>query len=57
MNLRNWIPLPILIGIIASVTMYKVYGAFEFWKSVLSWIIGSTIISVELLAWDGKKDK
>lgn len=54
MNLNKWIPLPILVGIIASIIMYRVYGAHEFWKNFLSWIIGSTIISIELMAWIGR---
>lgn len=51
--LYKWIPLPILVGIIASVLMYKIYGAHEFWKNFLSWIIGSTIISLWFMSLVG----
>lgn len=40
------IPVPIIIGLIASYTMVRFYGWKTFGETILSWVIGITIVTI-----------
>ena len=44
-RLRKLIPIPIIVGLIAALVMYMLYGGHELFKSLLTWIIGLTFIA------------
>lgn len=42
---KKYLPVPIVIGIIACIIMYKEYGIEQLIETILSWTIGITIIT------------
>ena len=44
-NLRKLVPIPILVGVLAALIMYGVFGSRVLLENFLSWIIGLTIIA------------
>ena len=44
-NIRKLVPIPILVGVLASLLMYYFYGGDVLFKSFLSWVIGLTLIA------------
>jgi pheromone shutdown protein TraB len=44
-NLRKLVPIPILVGVLAALLMYYMYGGDVLFKAFLSWIIGLTLIA------------
>ena len=44
-NLRKIVPIPILVGVLAALLMYYMYGGDALFKSFLSWVIGLTLIA------------
>tara|TARA_B100002003_G_C14054587_1_gene507814 strand:+ start:834 stop:1118 length:285 start_codon:yes stop_codon:yes gene_type:complete len=44
-NLRRLVPIPILVGALAALLMYYIYGGDALLKSFLSWVIGLTLIA------------
>ena len=44
-KLRRFVPIPILIGAFAAFLMYNFFGLQEMLKSLLSWIIGMTLVA------------
>ena len=43
--MKKWMPLPIIIGLIAALSLLYFYGIKEFFKFFLSWIVNMTIIA------------
>jgi polyferredoxin len=44
-RLRRLIPIPLIVGVIAAMTMYHLFGWEKLVESFLSWIIGLTLIA------------
>ena len=44
-NLRRLVPIPIIVGVLAALIMYGVFGSRVLLENFLSWIIGLTIIA------------
>ena len=47
-------PIPIIIGIIAAIITWRLYGPAELTKIILSWIIGITLITTVIATLLGK---
>ena len=45
LHVKKWMPLPIIIGVIAALLLFYFYGINEFFKFFLSWIVSMTIIA------------
>ncbi len=43
-NLKRLVPIPIIIGVLAALIMYNMYGGEAVFKAFLSWVIGLTLI-------------
>ena len=43
-KLKKLVPIPIIVGILAALIMYNLYGGDEVFKAFLSWVIGLTLI-------------
>ena len=44
-HIRKLLPIPIIVGCFAALIMYNLYGGEAVLKSLLSWIIGLTLIA------------
>ena len=44
-KIRKLVPIPIIVGCIAALVMYWMYGGEALLKAFLTWIIGLTIIA------------
>tara|TARA_Y100000310_G_C20338152_1_gene648502 strand:- start:140 stop:424 length:285 start_codon:yes stop_codon:yes gene_type:complete len=53
-NIRKLVPIPILVGVLAAVLMYYIYGGDALLRSFLSWVIGLTLIAT-IIAYLPKK--
>jgi MFS superfamily sulfate permease-like transporter len=51
---RLLIPIPLIIGIIAAIITWNLYGANELLKILLSWIIGITLVTTVVATLLGK---
>jgi len=49
-KIRQYISFPIIIGIVASIIYFNMFGFNMYVKDLLSWTIGITIVSVVLAA-------
>ncbi len=56
-NLKRSLPIPIIIGIAASLVMYKLYGSETLIETLLSWIIGMTLITFIITSVLSKYEK
>lgn len=43
--LRTFLPVPIIIGAVASIIFYKIYGPEDLIRVMLSWTIGITFVA------------
>lgn len=48
--LRKYISIPITIGIVASLLIYKLYGVDQLVSTILSWFVGVTIVATLVAA-------
>jgi|TARA_B100002003_G_scaffold152641_1_gene141455 amino acid transporter len=44
-HLKRLVPIPILVGVLAALVMYNLYGGEAVLKAFLSWVIGLTLIA------------
>lgn len=55
-HLRHFLPVPILIGLVASVLYVRVWGWASFLQALLSWVVGITLVTTLLAIFvPGKK--
>ena len=47
-------PIPIIIGLVAAIITWKLYGPEELYKILLSWIIGITLVTTVIATLLGK---
>ena len=58
--LRKYISIPIVVGLVALVAIYFFFGMGEVLKTLLSWVVGVTIVATVVAALgdlEGKKKK
>lgn len=56
-TLKRSLPIPIIIGIAASAIMYRFYGGAKLIETLLSWIIGMTLIAFIITSILSKYEK
>ncbi len=47
-------PIPLVIGLVAAIITWKIYGPDELTKIILSWVIGITLITTVIAGFLGK---
>jgi len=53
-TLRKLVPIPVVLGFIASFITVKLYGWNELIKTVLGWVVGMTLITALIVGFMGK---
>lgn len=56
-KLRNWLSLPIILTLLAAITMIFRFGFHELEKVILSWIIGTSFISIIFAIFEARELK
>jgi len=51
---RVFTPIPVVIGIVAAIITWNIYGPDELTRIILSWIIGITLITTVVAGFLGK---
>lgn len=50
-GIKNFLPIPIIVGLSASVIMFLLYGAHFVIRSWLSWLIGLSLVTTAYTAY------
>lgn len=56
-NLKKTLPIPIMMGIVACLLMLMFFGAKQLFETLLSWIIGMTLIAFLITSVLSKHEK